>query len=73
MYLLSISSQLTFSSVLSPYVKKAVTLECKQKVEHDYMRYLRSFAGETPFPFEDVFFYSQCKKIEHKYQVIGRL
>jgi len=41
--------------------RKAKTEECKKKVEAEYMKIMTTFAEERAFPFEDVFYHSQCK------------
>eukprot|EP01035_Chromulina_nebulosa_P028023 gene28023-36926_t len=32
------------------------------------MRYVQAIAGEYPFPFEDILYYTQCKRVEFKHQ-----
>jgi hypothetical protein len=41
-------------------IQKTSTVECRAWVEFEYMRYIRSQMDETPFPFEDVMYHSQC-------------
>ena len=49
--------------------QKAETVECKKRIEFEFMKYVRALIGETAYPFEDVLYYSQCKHVEFKPQV----
>ena len=39
------------------------TDECRRKIEIEYMRQLRVVAEESPYPFEDVYFHTQCPTV----------
>jgi hypothetical protein len=39
------------------------TDECRRKIETEYMRQLRVVAEESPYPFEDVYFHTQCPTV----------
>ncbi len=55
-----------YYSGLRKRTSKATTLECKQRIEYEYMKYIRATALEEGFPFELVWFASQCPNLPEK-------
>ncbi len=52
---------------LATFQQKAVTNECKRKIEFEFMKYIRALTEESPFPFENILFHSQCQRnISHQ-------
>ena len=51
--------------VLDCCIQGTKTLECKQEVEFEFMKYIRAYYDETPLPFEEIFFHSQCPDMPH--------
>lgn len=49
-----------YHTAIRRMTKNAKTLECKHKIEMQYMRYIRSVSQESAFPFEDTYYHSQC-------------
>lgn len=47
---------------LSRLRAKARTDDCKMRIEFEYMKEMRVVSEERPYPFEDVFFHSQCER-----------
>ena len=47
-----------------PSSENAFSHDCKKRIEFEYMRYFQALAHETPMPFEDEFFHTQCVKTE---------
>ncbi len=46
-------------------IKKARSVECKRRIEVEFMKHIRAVSEESPFPFEDVLYHSQCPKVSH--------
>ena len=49
-----------YYSGLRRATRAATSASCKRKIEIEYMRQFRVIAEESPYPFENVFFHSQC-------------
>jgi len=49
-----------YNSGLRRLTSKAKTEYCKGWIEFEYMKHIRAIAEESPLPFEDIMFHSQC-------------
>jgi len=55
-----------YYSGLRKRTAKATTLECKQRIEYEYMKHIRATALEEGYPFELVWFATQCPNVPEK-------
>lgn len=39
---------------------KTRSKSCQQRINDEYLKYIESYTRETPFPFENIFYRSQC-------------
>lgn len=39
-------------------------MECRNLIEFEQMKYIKAMLEESPFPFEDIMFHSQCSDSE---------
>ncbi len=46
--------------------QKAKTDNCRRQIEFEYMKYMRSLSEERPFPFEEIYFHTQCASASEK-------
>jgi len=60
-----------YKSALNRLTKHAKTEECKYSIEYEYMKYVRAMADDTPYPFEDEVFKTQCPIASDKYHPMG--
>jgi hypothetical protein len=54
------------------FQQHAKTDECKYSIEFEYMKYVRALADDTPYPFENEVFKSQCPTASNKYRPMVR-